>query len=143
MADNVGYTAGTGILISTDDVGGVQVQRVKIQTGVDGVAADVNINNPLPIVSVPTGLGGMTAIPTASTNGTAIGTAPTGSAGVRIYMQSSDSVTYTIKPTAPGSAPAETTTITFANDGSRVDESLNGQMLYVTAKTGTPFFRWM
>lgn len=40
MADNVGYTPGTGSTIAADDVGGVLYQRVKITSGADGVASD-------------------------------------------------------------------------------------------------------
>lgn len=41
MADNVAITAGSGTTIGTDDVGGVQIQRVKNTWGVDGTATDV------------------------------------------------------------------------------------------------------
>lgn len=36
MADNVAVTAGAGTTIATDDIGGVQFQRVKIALGPDG-----------------------------------------------------------------------------------------------------------
>lgn len=49
MADNVGYTPGSGEVIATDDIGGVQYQRVKPVWGTDGVANDVNAATPLPI----------------------------------------------------------------------------------------------
>lgn len=51
MADNTELNAGTGgDTISTDELaGGVKVQRVKIQYGVDGSATDVSDSNPLPI----------------------------------------------------------------------------------------------
>jgi hypothetical protein len=49
MADNVGYTPGSGEIIATDDIAGVQYQRVKPVWGVDGVAQDVNNNTPLPV----------------------------------------------------------------------------------------------
>ena len=52
MADNVGYTPGSGEIIATDDIGGVQYQRVKPVWGTDGVANDVNANTPLPIQAV-------------------------------------------------------------------------------------------
>lgn len=41
MADNVPITAGSGTLISTDDVGGVQFQRVKLDLGGDGLSSPV------------------------------------------------------------------------------------------------------
>jgi hypothetical protein len=38
MADNVAISPGAGVTIATDDVGGVQYQRVKLDFGGDGVA---------------------------------------------------------------------------------------------------------
>jgi hypothetical protein len=50
MADNVKYTEGTGPDIASDDIGGIQHQRVKITMGPDGVSeGDVSSSNPLPI----------------------------------------------------------------------------------------------
>ena len=40
MADNLSITAGSGTTIATDDIGGVNYQRVKIGVGADGVADD-------------------------------------------------------------------------------------------------------
>jgi hypothetical protein len=51
MADNVAITAGAGTTIATDDVGGVQHQRVKLTMGADGVSeGDVSSSNPLPVI---------------------------------------------------------------------------------------------
>lgn len=52
MADNVGYTPGTGATIAADDLSGILYQRVKISEGADGSATDVSATNPMP-VSVP------------------------------------------------------------------------------------------
>lgn len=52
MADNVGYTPGTGATIAADDLSGVLYQRVKISEGADGSATDVSSANPMP-TSVP------------------------------------------------------------------------------------------
>jgi hypothetical protein len=49
MADNVGYTPGSGATIAADDIGGILFQRVKPVWGVDGVANDVNNTTPLPV----------------------------------------------------------------------------------------------
>lgn len=49
MADNVPITPGVGTNVATDDIGGVQYQRVKPQIGADGVAADVDNANPWPV----------------------------------------------------------------------------------------------
>lgn len=50
MADNVGYTPGSGATIAADEIGGVLFQRVKMTTGVDGVAADVSEIDPMPVM---------------------------------------------------------------------------------------------
>ncbi|MCA6263961.1 MAG: hypothetical protein IM647_05830 [Phenylobacterium sp.] len=49
MADNVGYTPGSGASIAADDIGGVLHQRVKIGVGADGSAVDVSEANPMPV----------------------------------------------------------------------------------------------
>ena len=52
MADNVGYTPGSGAIIAADDIASVLYQRVKISEGTDGSATDVSSANPMP-TSVP------------------------------------------------------------------------------------------
>lgn len=55
MADNVTYqdttlaTPPSATVVATDDVGGVQYQRVKLDIGGDGVASPVTTANPMPI----------------------------------------------------------------------------------------------
>lgn len=49
MADNVGYTPGTGATVAADEIGGVLHQRVKLGIGDDGTAVDVSETNPLPV----------------------------------------------------------------------------------------------
>lgn len=49
MADNVGYTPGTGALVAADEIGGVLHQRVKLGIGDDGTAVDVSAANPMPV----------------------------------------------------------------------------------------------
>lgn len=51
MADNVGITTGADATIATDDVGGVQYQRVKLDIGGDGATSPVILGNPLPVQS--------------------------------------------------------------------------------------------
>lgn len=58
MADNISLRDGSGAIVSTDDVDGVQVLRCKLQFGADGVATDVEEAAPLPVVlsgQLPTG----------------------------------------------------------------------------------------
>lgn len=47
MADNV-TLPGTGAVVGSDDVSGVQIQRVKATWGVDGTATDSQVSQPLP-----------------------------------------------------------------------------------------------
>lgn len=49
MADNIGYTPGTGATVAADEIGGVLHQRVKLGIGDDGVAVDVSETNPMPV----------------------------------------------------------------------------------------------
>lgn len=51
MADNVGYTPGTGATVAADEIGGVLHQRVKIGVGTDGVAVDVSAESPMPMAA--------------------------------------------------------------------------------------------
>lgn len=53
MADNLAVSGGT---CATDDVGGVQFQRVKVCWGVDGTGTDTTATTPLPTVVVATGI---------------------------------------------------------------------------------------
>lgn len=50
MADNVGYTPGTGAIVAADDIGGVLHQRVKLALGADGTNdGDLSATNPMPV----------------------------------------------------------------------------------------------
>jgi hypothetical protein len=50
MADNVGYTPGTGANIAADDIGGVLYQRMKLTLGTDNTnGGDVSTSNPMPV----------------------------------------------------------------------------------------------
>jgi hypothetical protein len=55
MADNVGYTPGTGATVAADEIAGVLHQRVKIGVGGDGVAVDVSQENPMPVADAQSG----------------------------------------------------------------------------------------
>lgn len=53
MPDNLGYTPGSGANIASDDIGGIQHQRIKMVLGADGVSdGDVSASNPLPAKAV-------------------------------------------------------------------------------------------
>ncbi len=50
MADNIQLNAGAGgQVLATDDIGGIQYQRVKATYGADGSATDVSATSPLPV----------------------------------------------------------------------------------------------
>ncbi len=49
MADNIGYTPGTGASVAADLIGGDLYQRVKISVGADGAATDVSSAAPMPV----------------------------------------------------------------------------------------------
>ena len=51
MADNVGYTPGSGATIAADEIAGVLHQRVKVGIGGDGEATDISASNPMPIAA--------------------------------------------------------------------------------------------
>ena len=53
MADNVAITPGTGATIATDDIGGVQYQRIKVALGADGEASDLAPGQATMAASVP------------------------------------------------------------------------------------------
>lgn len=52
MADNVGYTPGSGAIVAADDISGVLYQRIKPVVGVDGVAVDVSSASPMPVSDI-------------------------------------------------------------------------------------------
>ncbi len=120
---------------------------------VDDVGYDPVAGSPCMLGSSPTcttaprllGVGALQAVPAGSTNGSVLGAPPSGAIGVRFYLAASDSVTFTVAGTAPTSAPAVTFLISGASGGTgpNWDENLSaGQMIYVTATSGAPKFRW-
>lgn len=109
------------------------------QTAANGSLATVAAN------TAPAGLGPMAAVPAGSTAGAALGAMPSGGRGARFYLGAADSVTFTVAGAAPSAAPAATFTISGAAGGTgpNWDESLSGsEMIYVTAVSGSPKFRW-
>ena len=90
-----------------------------------------------------TGMGALQYVPAGTANGTALGTLPSGAVGARFYLPTGCSVTFTVINTQPTSPPAALFTISQAGSGPNWDEALSGgQMIYVTAISGTPLFRW-
>lgn len=55
MSDNVAISPGVGATVATDDVGGVQYQRIKVAHGADGSATDTSTAAPFPVTLANTG----------------------------------------------------------------------------------------
>lgn len=74
MPDNVDITPGIGASIATDDIAGVQYQRIKLVLGGDGVnGGDVASGNPMPVtgsVTITDGSGPVTVDGTVGVSGT-------------------------------------------------------------------------
>ncbi len=87
MSDNVSVTAGTGTDIASDNIGGVQYQRMKSVWGDDGVAADVSVAEPLPTTRMAATLH-VTATGAAATSVTA--TLAAAGAGLYHYITAID-----------------------------------------------------
>lgn len=105
MADNVPITAGSGTDIATDDVGGVQYQRVKNVWGADGVATDVSATNPMPVVaqSKAAATGTITSPSIAATTTTALAS-NTARLGATFYNDSTGIIYIALAATASATA---------------------------------------
>ena len=95
MADNTTLNPGTGgDVISTDDIGGsVKVQRVKVQVGVDGAAADINVGNAMPVRTVAS----TSSVNAVSTSGTSATLASASSGRLRIVIVNDSSAILYVK----------------------------------------------
>lgn len=84
----------------------------------------------------------LTPVPAGSANGTPL-PEPDMTASVLFYLPAGSSITFTIASQQPTSPPANT--ITYAGDDiRRAEEPLGSdQHIYVTAKTGTPLYRFI
>jgi hypothetical protein len=101
MADNTTLNPGTGgDVISTDDLGSVKVQRVKVQIGTDGSAADVYAGNAMPVRIVAS----TSSVNAIATSGTSATLASASSARLRIVIVNDSSATLYVKYGATASS---------------------------------------
>lgn len=119
MADNVTITQGSGTSIATEDVSGVQHQKVKIEFGTDGVATMVSASDPLPVSATidTTGL---------ATDATDTNTATIAGAVSGTEMQV-DVITMppvTIDTTGLATTTTDTNTGTIAGDTTSIDSKI-------------------
>lgn len=122
--------------MSIHQAGDLQLAGNSIGNNVESVP--VTITN-------PAGLGALSDVPAGAANGVALGTMPAGAIGARLYLGPTDSVTFTVATAAPTGAPAAAIQVSGVAGVTCTpwDEALGlGAMIYVTAKTGTPKFRW-
>jgi hypothetical protein len=104
----------------------------------------ISAEAPMPVVNGPIGLGSMTALPFPTEVGTPLGTLPENAQGARFYLPAGTSVTFTIASAQPTAAPTAAFETPIGSASANWDEPLAaGQMIYVTAVTGSPFFRWI
>lgn len=90
-----------------------------------------------------TGIGALSPVPAGTALGAALGAIPAGAVGARLYLPAGASMTFTVAASQPTSAPASVFTVSQAATGPNWDEALaGGQMIYVTAVSGAPLFRW-
>jgi hypothetical protein len=74
LADNIDISAGTGTTVATDNIGGVNYQRVKVVWGADGTATDASAAAPIPTVQTGALPAGSAVIGQASIDQTTPGT---------------------------------------------------------------------
>jgi hypothetical protein len=88
----------------------------------------------------PIGIGAMTALPAATTNGTPL-FVPAGTVAVRFYLATGAGVTFTIAPLQPTAAPAAVFTLTTTAPMSHDEPLAAGQQVFITSVTGTVTYR--
>ena len=131
MADNTTLNPGTGgDVISTDDLGAVKVQRVKVQIGTDGSAADVYAGNAMPIRMVAS----ISSVNRISTSGTSATLASANSARLRIIIANDSSATLYVKYGATASSVDWTVQLA---PGSVLDEDAYTGRIDAVLSTGT------
>ena len=131
MADNTTLNPGTGgDVISTDDLGSMKVQRVKVQIGTDGSAADVYSGNAMPVRTVASSSSvTRTPVDTGSTQ-----LADANSGRLRLVVVNDSSTTLYVKY---GNA-ASTNSYTYRLEpGSTLEESAYTGLVEATLETGT------
>jgi hypothetical protein len=133
MADNTTLNAGTGgDVISTDDLGSVKVQRVKVQVGIDGAAADVNVGNAMPIRTVASS----SSVSAVSTSGTSATLASASAGRLRIIVVNDSSATLYVKYGT--TASASDWTVKLAPDSTLDEDAYTGRIdAILSTGTGT------
>lgn len=85
-ADNINVTQGSGKVMATDDIGGVNFQRHKLIFGPDGTnEGDVSRTNPLPVTSQRSD--DFSGVSANITGVTPVEAAPAAGSGVRYYIE--------------------------------------------------------
>lgn len=133
MSDNTTINPGAGgAVIATDDIGGVQHQRMKVGYGADGSYTDVSATSPMP-----------TTVAAFATMGT--GRASVATAGTRVQLSSSACSSVTVKARATnvntiyigGSGVTAATGFELAPGETVSIDVTNTNMIYIDAATAT------
>jgi hypothetical protein len=131
MADNTTLNPGTGgDVISTDDLGSVKVQRVKVQIGTDGAADDVYAGNAMPVRTVASS----SSVNAVSTSGTSATLASASAGRLRIIVVNDSSATLYVKYGT--TASASDWTVKLAPDSTLDEDAYTGRIDAVLS-TGT------
>jgi hypothetical protein len=138
MADNIGYTPGTGATIAADDIGGVLHQRVKIGIGADGTSTDISTANPMPVTETGELLEAVEALRTVMQSLTrTIGQMlPDSSGRMRVNVETGGNITITTLPTLTNVTTVATLT-TLSNQtsvGGYIAADYIGSLMNITAK---------
>jgi hypothetical protein len=138
MADNIGYTPGTGATIAADDIGGVLHQRVKIGIGADGTSTDISTANPMPVTETGELLEAVESLRTVMQSLTrTIGQMlPDSSGRMRVNVETGGNITITTLPTLTNVTTVATLT-TLSNQtsvGGYIAADYIGSLMNITAK---------
>ena len=138
MADNIGYTPGTGATIAADDIGGVLHQRVKIGIGADGTSTDISTANPMPVTETGELVEAVEALRTVMQSLTrTIGQMlPDSSGRMRVNVETGGNITITTLPTLTNVTTVATLT-TLSNQtsvGGYIAADYIGSLMNITAK---------
>ena len=131
MADNTTLNPGTGgDVISTDDLGAVKVQRVKVQIGTDGSAADVYSANAMPVRMIASS----SSVSRVSVNTGSTQLAAANSGRLRLVVVNDSTTTLYVKYGNTASSISYTYRL---EPGSTLEESAYTGLVDATLDTGT------
>lgn len=137
MTDNVSITAGSGTSVATDDIGGIQYQRVKVTWGSDGVANDTDTGTG---AAFPIQIRNSTGTELA-TSGNPVRTDPTGTTAQPVTDNGGSLTVDNAGTFAVQSAPSLQTTSSLTNANVSISTSGENTVISGTASQTIRVFR--